>query len=102
MIVPKPGEAISPVRTVLWQRIDSPGSEWCVLERTLDGRRLHGIVLAKVATVPVLVQYVIALADDWSTRTVEIVMRSGDAIKPRELRLTVAADHRWQVEREPS
>jgi hypothetical protein len=63
---------------------------------------LRGIVLAEVATVPVLVQYVVALAADWSTRAVEIVMRSGDAIKPEELRLTVAPEQRWQIEREPS
>jgi hypothetical protein len=103
MIVPKPAtEPNSPARTVLWQRIDSPGSEWCVVERTSSGWRLHGIVITEVATVPVLVHYAVALATDWSTRAVEIVMRAGDAIKPRELRLTVAPDHRWQIERDPS
>ena len=52
--------------------------------------------------VPVLVQYVVALAADWSTRAVEIAMRSGDAIEPRKLRLTVVPHQRWQIEREPS
>jgi hypothetical protein len=103
MIVPEPAaEPNRPVRTVLWQRIDSPGSEWCALERTPDGWRVQGIVLAEVATAPVLVHYAIALASDWSTRAVEIVMRSGNAIKPEELRLTVAPEQRWQIEREPS
>ena len=103
MIVPEPAaELNSPVRTVLWQRIDSPGSEWCALEREPDGWRLRGIVLAEVATAPVLVQYAVALASDWSTRAVEIAMRSGDASEPRELKLTVAPDQRWQIEREPS
>jgi hypothetical protein len=103
MIVPEPAaEPNRPVRTVLWQRIDSPGSEWCALERTPDGWRVQGIVLAEVATAPVLVHYAIALASDWSTRAVEIVMRSGNAIKPEELRLTVATEQRWQIEREPS
>jgi len=101
--VPEPAaEPNRPVRTVLWQRIDSPGSEWCALERTPDGWRVQGIVLAEVATAPVLVHYAIALASDWSTRAVEIVMRSGNAIKPEELRLTVAPEQRWQIEREPS
>jgi uncharacterized protein len=100
MIVPKPAAAPNgPVRTVLWQRIDSPGSEWCTLEREPEGWRVGGIVLAEVAAVPVLVQYVVVLGSDWSTRAVEIVMRSGDAIEPRELRLTVAPDQRWQIER---
>jgi len=103
MIVPKSAaEPNSPVRTVLWQRIVSPGSEWCTLEREPEGWRFRGIVLAEVATVPVLVEYVVALASDWSTRTVEILMRSGDTIEPRELRLTVAPDQRWRVERKPS
>ena len=103
MIVPKLAAAPNgPVRTVLWQRIDSPGSEWCTLEREPEGWRVRGIVLAEVPTVPVLVQYVVVLASDWSTRAVEIVMRSGDVIEPWELRLTVDSEQRWQIEREPS
>ena len=102
MIVPEPAtELNSPVRTVLWQRIDSPGSEWCALEREPDGWRLHGIVLTEVATSPVLVHYAVALAADWSTRVVEIAMRAGAASKPRQLKLTVAPDQQWQIEREP-
>lgn len=103
MIVPKPAAApYSPVRTVLWQRVDSPGSEWCTLEREPEGWRFRGIVLVEVATVPVLVQYAVVLASDWSTRAVEIVMRSDNASQPRELRLTVDPEQRWQIEREPA
>jgi uncharacterized protein len=103
MIVPKlAAEPISPVRTVLWQGIERPGSEWCALEREPEGWRFRGIVLAEVATVPVLVQYAVALASDWATQAVEIVMRSGDASEPRELTLTVAPDQRWQIARVPS
>jgi uncharacterized protein len=102
MIVQEPAtELNSPVRTLLWQRIDSPGSEWCALEREPDGWRLQGIVLAEVATAPVLVHYAVALATDWSTRVVEIAMRSGAASEPRKLNLTVAPDQHWQIEREP-
>jgi uncharacterized protein len=103
MSVPTPvAKPNSPVRTVLWQGIQSPGSEWCTLEREPEGWRFRGIVLVEVATVPVLVQYAVALASDWSTRVVEIVMRSGDASEPRELTLTVAPDQRWQITRVPS
>jgi uncharacterized protein len=102
MILPGPAtEPNSPLRTVLWQRIYSPGSEWCAVEREPDGWRLHGIVLTEVATAPVLVHYAVALATDWSTRVVEIAMRSGAASEPRTLKLTVAPDQRWQIEREP-
>jgi uncharacterized protein len=103
MIVPNSAaEPNRPVRTLLWERIESPGSDWCVLAQEPDGWRLQGIALAEVATMPVMVHYAIALAPDWSTRTVEIAMRLGDTIKPRELRLIVAPDQRWQIEREPS
>jgi uncharacterized protein len=101
-IVPEPvTELNNPIRTLLWQRIYSPGSEWCVVERESNGWRLHGIVLTEVATAPVLVQYTVGLATDWSTRLVEIAMRSGAEAKPRRLKLTVAPDQRWQIEREP-
>jgi hypothetical protein len=103
MIVPKPStEPNSPLRTVLWQRIDSPGSEWCTLEREPEGWRVRGIVLAAVDTVPGLVQYAVVLASDWSTRAVEIVMHSGNASQLRELRLSVDPEQRWQIEREPA
>ena len=101
MIVPGPATELNrPFRTVLWQRIDSPGSEWCALEREPDGWRMQGIVLAEVATAPVLVRYTVALSNDWSTRAVEIAMRSG-ASEPRTLKLIVAPDQHWLIEREP-
>ena len=103
MTVPKrAAKPNSPVCTVLWQGIELSGSEWCTLEREPDGWRFRGIVLAEVATVPVLVHYAVALASDWSTRAVEIVMRSGAESEPRTLKLTVTPDHHWQIEREPS
>lgn len=103
MSVLKPvAEPNSPVRTVLWQGIGLPGSEWCTLEREPEGWRFRGIVLTAVATVPVLVQYVVVLASDWSTRAVEIVMRSGAESEPQTLKLTVTPDHHWQIDREPS
>jgi hypothetical protein len=48
-----------------------------------------------------VVHYAVALAPDWSTRGVEIAMRSGAASEPRTLKLTVAPDQRWQIERVP-
>ena len=103
MMSPEPAaESNVPVRTVLWQRIVSPGSEWCALEREPDGWRLHGIVLAEDASAPVVVHYAVALAADWSTRAVEIAMRSGVAAESRKLKLSVAPEQRWQTEREPT
>src|SRR5215216_2980626 len=102
MIVPEPATGLNnPIRTVLWQRIDSPGCEWCALERDPDGWRLQGVVLTEAASAPVLVHYAVALTTDWSTRVVEIAMRSGAASEPRTLKLTVAPDQHWQTEREP-
>jgi hypothetical protein len=62
---------------------------------------LRGIVLAEVASVPVVVHYAVALAADWSTRAVEIAMRSGIA-EPQKLTLSVAPEQRWQTERKPA
>ncbi|MBW3634079.1 MAG: putative glycolipid-binding domain-containing protein [Chloroflexi bacterium] len=92
----------NPLRTVLWQRIVSPGSEWCALEREPDGWQLQGIVLAEAASAPVLVQYVVALGADWSTRAVQIVMRSGAVAELRALKITVDFEQRWQTERKPT
>jgi hypothetical protein len=102
MIVPEPATELNkPVRTVVWQGIALPGSEWCAFEREPDGWRLRGIVLTEVATAPVVVHYAVGLATDWSTRVVEIAVRSGAESEPRRLKLTVAPDQRWQIEREP-
>src|SRR5215213_4700920 len=102
MIDPGPATGLNtPVRTLLWQRMDSPATEWCAVEREPDGWRLRGIVLTEVATAPVLVHYTIALATDWSTRVVEIAMRSGADPDPQTLKLTVGPDQQWQIEREP-
>src|SRR5687768_5053048 len=90
-----------PIRTVLWQRLITPGSEWCRLEQGAEGWWLRGIVVAEVASAPVLVDYSVGLDADWSTRSVEIVMRRGITIVPRTLRLTVDAEQRWQMTREP-
>ena len=102
MIVPELASALNtPLRTVLWQRIVSPGSEWCVLEREPDGWRLHGIVLAVEAVEPVVVHYAVALTADWSTRAVEIVMHLGATTELQTLNLTVDPEQRWQVTRQP-
>src|SRR5215211_4211554 len=103
MIVPEPATGLNnPIRALLWQRIDSPGCEWCALEQDSVGWRLQGVVLTEAATAPVLVHYAVALSTDWSTRMVEIAMRSGAAPRPRTLKLTVAPDQHWQIEREPA
>jgi len=102
MIVPEPATALNdPLRTLLWQRIDSSGSEWCALAREPDGWRLRGIVLAEINSIPVLVHYAVSLATDWSTRVVEIALRSGAASQPRRLKITVTPDRQWRIEREP-
>jgi uncharacterized protein len=103
MIVPEPATGLNnPIRALLWQRIDSPGCEWCALEQDPDGWRLQGVVLTEAATAPVLVHYAVALSTDWSTRMVEIAMRSGAAPRPGTLKLTVAPEQRWQIERKPA
>jgi hypothetical protein len=86
------------LRTVLWQGLYLPGSEWCQLAGDASGWRVDGAVTTAVADAPVLIRYGFALQSDWSTREVEIVMHSGVAPQEQRLHLTVDAERRWLVE----
>lgn len=90
------------LRTVLWERVDAVGSEWCQLGRTSRGWRMWGTAMTAVAAEPALAHYDIALADDWSTREVSVAVTRGSAMQERRLRLTVDQQHRWQIARAPA
>jgi uncharacterized protein len=100
-IVPYPDtELDDPLRTVLWERIDVPGTEWCALGATPDGWRLAGKVMPADAGAPAVVRYEIALADDWSTHDVRILRLTGDSQVER-LRLSADGLGHWRVDRDP-
>ena len=94
-------EIANPLRTVLWQRIDSPGTEWCALGQEPDGWRLAGKVLTTVAAEPAVVRYEVVLGGDWATREVRIALDIGVRRPPRRLHLSTDAERRWTVTREP-
>jgi hypothetical protein len=89
------------VRTVLWRELFAPGVHWCELSRTETGWRLDGVVLTVEEGQPLQARYEIALDHAWMTRDVAAIVRLGNDAE-RRLRLTVDADQRWQVAREPA
>ena len=97
--IPYPGTELQhPLRTVIWERVDLPGAEWCAVESSPDGWRMAGTVLAAVTGVPVAVRYSIELSNEWVTREVDIAQTIGTARENR-LRLTVDGAGRWQIDR---
>jgi hypothetical protein len=88
-------------RIVLWREIADPGTHWCELARERNGWRLTGIVLTIFDGHPARVRYDVVVDEAWATRDVEVVIRSGATGAQRRLHLTVDADQRWQVQRDP-
>jgi hypothetical protein len=88
-------------RTVLWRELADPGTHWCELARAARGWRLSGLVLTVFDGKPARVRYEISVDETWATREVAAVIRSGADDVDRRLRLTVDADQRWHVERDP-
>jgi uncharacterized protein len=79
-----------------WQHRDArAGFEVVFLHPDDDGYRLEGGTNAVEEGEVWAVQYVIALASDWSTRSARVSGRS--TAGPHELRLEAAASGRWRV-----
>ena len=87
-------------RIVLWRELEDPGTHWCELAREKNTWRLTGLVLTVFDGAPARVRYGITVDAAWATRDVEVAIRSGTGAE-RRLHLTVDADQRWQVQRDP-
>lgn len=102
MTLPNPAEELDdPLRTVLWQRLDLPGSEWCALGPEPEGWRGVGKVLTSVEGAPTVIRYELALDDGWHTREVRIALRAASETQTRRLHLTVSPEQKWTIAREP-
>lgn len=80
-------------RTVFWQRLGTPGSEYCSLSRDEDGWQLDGTVIRIAETLPLLVRYAVRCDADWHTRTVHIETVMG--AKTQMLDLSIDDSQRW-------
>ena len=86
-------------RAVLWQNLQTPGTEYCRLWQRPDGWALEGTVILALGDRPFQVGYDIFCDPAWATRRVEVVLVEG--ADERRLQLVVDdAQHWWQDGRE--
>jgi hypothetical protein len=83
-------------RTIFWQRLDLPGSEYCTLMESDSGWQFDGTVLLAAEEATQMVRYRIICDSAWQTRAAEIEHHTdcGD----QSLRIAVDAEQRWWVD----
>jgi uncharacterized protein len=83
-------------RVILWQRLDTPGLERCLLQEHAHGARLQATVLVLLDAAPCEVRYSVELDVTWRTRLVDVsCMLSGEA---RLLRLEADGAGAWRLD----
>ena len=80
-------------RTVMWQSLDGPGSEWCALSREGEGWMVEGTVVVALDERPLKVGYEIRCDGAWWTRRVDVEVADGPAV--RAMRLEADDERRW-------
>src|SRR5689334_17832758 len=81
------------LRSVVWQRLDLPGGEYCALSRVGDGWRLAGVAVAAFGGVPLRADYAVVCDEGWGTREVDLtVVANGEE---RHLHLQAEGDGSW-------
>ncbi len=89
-----PSPARTLIRTLLWQRVDQPGLEYCQLWDSGDGFALTGTVISALPDHdPMQVDYEVICSRTWETRTVRVTLTQGATT--RELDLRVDQHRRW-------
>lgn len=68
----------TPERVVLWQRLDQPGLERCVLAARDDGWRLSGTVLLAEAGVPLAIVWSVDVDAAWRTTGARIDIQGAE------------------------
>jgi hypothetical protein len=87
------------LRSVMWQRIDLPGGEFCSLSRTESGWRLTGVAVASFDGVPLRADYVVDCDNSWRTReTMLTVVTAGEE---RRLQIVAEGDGAWSANGQP-
>lgn len=81
------------VRTVMWQSLDGPGSEWCALARDGEGWVIEGTVVVALDERPTKVGYEIRCDGGWVTRRVAVELADGANV--HALRLEADDARRW-------
>ena len=87
------------LRSLLWQRFDLPGADYCTLWRVGDGWRLSGVALATFDGVPLRVEYRIECDAAWQTREASLAVVTGD--DERRLHLRADKNGAWSIDGRP-
>lgn len=66
-----------PIRTVLWQRLDAPGLEYCMLQPVDKGWLLQGDAITLLDGHPARVVYQVRVDDAWKTRRLAVDLLVG-------------------------
>ncbi len=85
-------------RTVLWQNLKQPGTEYCRLMSHDYGWRLTGTTVLVFDDNPLQAQYLVACNHLWQTRTVQISANTG--ADEQSLHLIVDEKNRWWLQQE--
>ena len=81
------------LRSVMWQRLDLPGSDFCTLSRTAAGWRLAGVAVAIFDGTPLRADYVVECDESWHTRETMLSVDTNGA--KRQLHIVAAGDGVW-------
>jgi hypothetical protein len=87
------------LRSVLWQRLDLPGGEYCSLWRAGDGWRLAGVAVAAFDGRPLRADYVVECDAAWRAREATLVVVAG--AEERRLHLRADGDGAWSLDGRP-
>lgn len=66
-----------PIRSVLWQRLDAPGTEYCMLQPAAKGWLLQGNSVTLLDGQPMRVMYQIRVDEAWRTHRIAVDMLVG-------------------------
>jgi hypothetical protein len=83
-------------RTIFWQRLDLPGSEYCTLTESDSDGRFDGTVLLAAEEATQMVRYRVTCDSVWQTRAAEIEHHTDRG--NQSLRIEVDAEQRWWVD----
>jgi uncharacterized protein len=84
-----------PRATILWQRLDTPGLEWCHASPSPTGGRLEGIALVDWRGVPYRLGYTIEL--DVAGRTLRVGLVCRDGAKEAVLQVESDGSGAWKL-----
>jgi hypothetical protein len=83
---------------IVWQRRDSPGAEWCEVDRSGTGTRISGVAVVAIEAVPYRVDYSLELDGEGRTRLARVTSAGTEGT--RVIALTADGSGTWRREGE--